>query len=172
MLRLENKSRRDFSGRVTTLLVHDTQSLFFLLTLIHNLWSAPVTAVLVGVMMGYFIGAVPAICSMLVLVCAVGTMIKVNDSIKILETKVKSTADKRVTTIQETLAGIGVVKMYNWEKSLGENINTIRNTELRYIFQLAVCRALLFVSFLLTPILMSIVAFERCIYFPPHFALI
>ncbi|CAL8093850.1 unnamed protein product [Calicophoron daubneyi] len=62
--------------------------------------------------------------------------------------------DERIKLLDQTLAGIRVIKMFAWEPAFGERITELRNQEVRYIRSIAYLNAIIASTLLCAPLLM------------------
>lgn len=79
--------------------------------------------------------------------------------IRKLHSQQMTVKDKRMKCLTEVLNGIRVLKLYAWEESFQEKINTLRQDELRVLFKRALLTACAMFIFGFAPFVISIISF-------------
>eukprot|EP01082_Thalassiosira_pseudonana_P013849 g12002.t1 g12002 contig6:1022955-1025087(-) len=117
------------TGAVTNLFAIDTQKLFEVTAEGHLLWSAPLSMLLVAIMLIFVVGPSMAVGIVLLLLFAPIVQMISNKMMEIRKQRVKVT-DRRVEIVNAMLQGIKVTKLNNYESRYIERIQQVRDEEL------------------------------------------
>lgn len=117
------------SGAVTNLFAIDTQKLFEVAAEGNLIWSAPLSMLLVALMLIFVVGPSMAVGIVILLFFAPIVQKISNKMMEIRKKRVKVT-DRRVEIVNAMLMGIKVTKLNNYEHRYIERIKKVRNEEL------------------------------------------
>ncbi|KAJ8668690.1 hypothetical protein QAD02_010353 [Eretmocerus hayati] len=130
MLRLPQTSDGKVSAeKVINLLSADVAKFEQGLMFIHYLWSAPLNLVVIFCILWKIIGF-PAIASGICISVSIPIELYCGKIIKHLRKKIATWADERILLTGEVIKGIRLIKMYNWEKHLGNFVILARKYEI------------------------------------------
>jgi len=146
------------TGAVTNLFAIDTQKIFEVTAEGHLLWSAPLSMLLVAILLIVVVGPSMVVgIALLVLFVPVVQMIS-NRMMEIRKQRVRVT-DQRVEIVNAMLQGIKVTKLNNYEAKYIERIEKVRDEELGLLRrELYVWSAVMAVQFI-SPVVASAGAF-------------
>ncbi|XP_063977602.1 ATP-binding cassette sub-family C member 4-like [Diachasmimorpha longicaudata] len=119
-------------GKVVNLVANDVNRFDIVSVFIHYMWSAPLSAIIIGYFLyveaGY--AGVLGIAAVFIVVPIQSYTGKLS-SIFRLQTAIKT--DERVRLMDEIISGVQVIKMYAWEKPFCAMIELARRLELRVV---------------------------------------
>uniref|UniRef100_A0A2M3ZKJ0 Putative abc transporter n=1 Tax=Anopheles braziliensis TaxID=58242 RepID=A0A2M3ZKJ0_9DIPT len=147
-LRLSRTALGDTApGKVVNLLSNDVNRFDIVSVFLHSMWSAPLLAIIIGVLLYAEIG-VAGLLGMIVI--AIVTPIqsytgKLTSRFR-LQTALRT--DERIRLMDEIISGIQVIKMYAWERPFAKLISHARRLELKIVRKSAYVRGL-YMTFLL-----------------------
>ena len=151
------------SGSVTNLFAIDSQKLFEVTAEGHLLWSAPLSMILVAILLIVIVGPSMAVGIVLLLLFAPIVQKISNKMMDIRKHRVKKT-DHRVEIVNAMLQGIKVTKLNNYENRYIAKIEQVRNEELALLRQeLYVWSMVMAVQFI-SPVVASIGAFAAYVF--------
>ncbi|XP_066582134.1 probable multidrug resistance-associated protein lethal(2)03659 isoform X2 [Prorops nasuta] len=119
-------------GKVVNLVANDVNRFDLVTIFIHHMWSAPLSAIIIG----YFLYAEAGYAG-LIGILAVFTVVPIQSytgklSSKFrLQTSIKT--DERVRLMDEIISGVQVIKMYAWEKPFCAMVELARKLELKVV---------------------------------------
>ena len=155
-LRIPSRNRDD--GKINNLMSSDTQKLVEFSQQVHNLWSAPII-IAVGVYELYQQVGYAAILGLVVMIC----FLPVAGLMTAAQIKYQKNAalktDRRVTTVNEFIQGVRVVKYYGWERPMLGVLDQAREEELAWLKKYVVLKSITFGTLMLVPLIVSIVVF-------------
>ena len=164
VLRLSPVGRRGLTtGNITNLFALDAMKLYEVTAEGHLLWSAPLSMVLVGILLIVIVG--PSMAVGIVLLLAFTPMVQVisNRMMEIRQQRIKVT-DKRVEIVNAMLSGIKVTKLNNYEERYFQQITAVREEELQLLRkELYVWSMVMAVQFI-SPVVASIGAFAAYVF--------
>ena len=117
------------TGSITNLFAIDTQKIYEVTAEGHLLWSAPLSMILVAVMLMAIVGPSTAVGICLLLLFVPVVQVVSNKMMEIRKRRVKVT-DLRVEIAHAMLQGIKVTKLNNYEERYTQRIMLVRNEEL------------------------------------------
>ncbi|XP_058061172.1 ATP-binding cassette sub-family C member 4-like [Anopheles bellator] len=147
-LRLSRTALGDTApGKVVNLLSNDVNRFDIVSVFLHSMWSAPLLAIIIGVLLYIEVG-VAGLIGMIVI--AIVTPIqsytgKLTSRFR-LQTALRT--DERIRLMDEIISGIQVIKMYAWERPFAKLISHARRLELKIVRKSAYVRGL-YMTFLL-----------------------
>ncbi|XP_052868167.1 ATP-binding cassette sub-family C member 4-like [Anopheles cruzii] len=147
-LRLSRTALGDTApGKVVNLLSNDVNRFDIVSVFLHSMWSAPLLAIIIGILLYIEIG-VAGLIGMVVI--AIVTPIqsytgKLTSRFR-LQTALRT--DERIRLMDEIISGIQVIKMYAWERPFAKLISHARRLELKIVRKSAYVRGL-YMTFLL-----------------------
>ena len=117
------------TGSITNLFAIDTQKIYEVTAEGHLLWSAPLSMILVAIMLMAIVGPSTAVGICLLLLFVPVVQVVSNKMMEIRKRRVKVT-DLRVEIAHAMLQGIKVTKLNNYEERYTQRIMLVRNEEL------------------------------------------
>ncbi|XP_012058533.1 PREDICTED: probable multidrug resistance-associated protein lethal(2)03659 [Atta cephalotes] len=119
-------------GKVVNLVANDVSRFDFVSFLIHFMWSAPLSALIVAYILYQQVGyaGLIGIAAVFVVVPIQSYTGKLSSKFR-LQTAIKT--DERVRLMDEIISGVQVIKMYAWEKPFCAMVELARKLELRVV---------------------------------------
>ena len=147
-LRVPTHNRDD--GQINNLMSSDTQKLVEFSQQVHDLWRFPII-IAVGVyelykQVGY--AAIIGLIVMVVFLPIAGIMTKAQVT---YQKNAAMKTDKRVTTVNEFIQGIRVLKYMGWEKPVLRVLDEAREGELEWLKKYVVLKSITFGTLMLVP---------------------
>ncbi|XP_034942472.1 multidrug resistance-associated protein 4-like isoform X2 [Chelonus insularis] len=132
-LRLSTTSFGDTApGKVVNLIANDVSRFDTVTSIMNHMWSAPISALIVGYILYSEVGCVGVLgVAVVFFVVSIQTYAGKLSSKFRLRTAIKT--DERVRLMDEIISGVQVIKMYAWEKSFCVMIAMTRKLELNII---------------------------------------
>nr|QST14985.1 ABCC1-1 protein [Diaphanosoma celebensis] len=158
-LTMSNSARKNSTvGEIVNLMAVDAQRLMDLTAYINLVWSSPLQIGL-AIYFLYNILGVAVFAGLAVMILLIPVNGFIANATKKLQIEQMKNKDKRVKMMNEILSGVKVLKLYAWEDSFQENVESIRNSEIRVLKKSAFLSA--GTSFLWTtaPYLVSLASF-------------
>ncbi|CAB4255585.1 similar to Saccharomyces cerevisiae YHL035C VMR1 Vacuolar membrane protein involved in multiple drug resistance and metal sensitivity [Maudiozyma barnettii] len=150
-------------GQIINLMAVDAFKISEICAYLHSFVEAIVMTVIALVLLYNLIG-VSAIIGAVVIVSALPINFKLANIIGELQKKNLQITDKRIQKLNEALQAIRIIKFFSWEDNFSDEINEIREEELRYLIYRSVAWVASSFFFFLTPILVTTTAFMYYIY--------
>ena len=146
------------TGRLVNLMASDSQRLLEFLTMLHRIWTAPF--VLVGgiVYIYSYIGSA-VFAAVALMACFAPVAAKLGLRQRALQREILTHTDERVARTNDVLNGIRVAKIYAWEDSLRQQLETVRKSEVHKLRAWAFFKALTAPTAVTIPTVSSVVAF-------------
>ncbi|XP_058800224.1 ATP-binding cassette subfamily C member 4-like [Phymastichus coffea] len=119
-------------GKIVNLVANDVNRFDLVSVLIHHMWSAPLAAIIIMILLYLEIGW-PALVGMFIIFLVVpsqGYLGKLSSKFR-LQTALKT--DERVRLMDEIISGVQVIKMYAWEKPFCAFVELARRLELSVV---------------------------------------
>ena len=163
-LKLDAASQGQTSvGELVTYMSTDTQRLADTMPYFAQIWSSPLQIIICMILLYNQLGwsAFAGLATCIILIPANIWAQKLVRGATIANMTLKS---KRVKKTTEMLNGMKVMKLYSWEESFQNAINTIRDAELRKLWFLAKCGTVFSVLWGCAPVFISFAAFTTYIY--------
>ncbi|KAL3313226.1 Multidrug resistance-associated protein 1 [Cichlidogyrus casuarinus] len=156
---LSAASRKQYTtGEIVNLVSNDANQFVLLIPYLNVIWSGPFQIIVSIVLLWRQLGA-PVVAGVVVMLLALPVNLMLASKMKRLQKEKMDTCDKRVKLISEVLVGIRVLKLYAWEPSFQQEVNKIREQELRLVKKSAYMNSFL-VGFLQSvPILVALTTF-------------
>lgn len=151
------------SGSVTNLFAIDAQKVFEVTAEGHLLWSAPLSMVLVAILLILIVGPSMAVGIVLLILFAPVVQNISNKMMEIRKQRVKVT-DRRVEIVNAMLQGIKVTKLNNYEKRYIEKIEQVRTEELGLLRQELYAWSMVMAVQFISPVVASFGAFAAYVY--------
>lgn len=151
------------SGSVTNLFAIDAQKLFEVTAEGHLLWSAPLSMVLVAVLLIFIVGPSMAVGIALLLLFAPVVQKISNKMMEIRKQRVRVT-DRRVEIVNAMLQGIKVTKLNNYESRYIAKIEQVRNEELGLLREELYIWSMVMAVQFISPVVASFGAFAAYVF--------
>lgn len=147
-LRLSRTALGDTApGKVVNLLSNDVNRFDIVSVFLHSMWSAPLLAIIVGVLLYVEIG-VAGLIGMIVIFIVTPIQAYTGKLTSRFRLQTALRTDERIRLMDEIISGIQVIKMYAWEKPFAKLIKLARRLELKIVKKSAYVRGL-YMTFLL-----------------------
>ncbi|XP_064101349.1 multidrug resistance-associated protein 1-like [Macrobrachium nipponense] len=158
-LLLSNASRRESTlGEIVNHMAIDSQCLSDAVLYLNLSVASPlIIAIAIGEL--WQIIGPSALAGLAVLILLIPTNSILANKIKILQVSQMKHKDSRIKLITEIINGIKVLKLYAWEVSFAEQVDSIRNSEIKVMKKIAFIQALLSFVFSATPYFVTLVSF-------------
>lgn len=151
------------TGSINNLFAIDTQKIYEVTAEGHLLWSAPLSMLLVAIMLMAIVGPSMAVGICLLLLFVPVVQVVSNKMVEIRKRRVKMT-DLRVEIVNAMLQGIKVTKLNNFEERYTQRIMLVRNEELNLLRkELYVWSMVMAIQFI-SPVAASAGAFAAYVY--------
>lgn len=139
------------AAQTINLLANDARKFEDLWAHIHFLWGAPLEGIIIFGLLCWIIGIIPALLAFtLLLLVIVPLQVLFTKYFSLFQQRTMACSDKRIKLYGEILDGCRIIKMYMWEKPMEQQLQKLREEELRNIKYASYLRAfnlgLLFVS--------------------------
>ncbi|XP_078481138.1 multidrug resistance-associated protein 1-like [Ciona intestinalis] len=156
---LSNAARKESTiGEVVNLMSVDAQRFMDLMTYLNTVWSGPFQITLAIYFLWQTLGAsvLAGLGVMLFLIPINALIARKTHQLQVKQMKLK---DERIKLMNEILNGIKVLKMYAWEMSFKEKVQTIRDKELSVLRTAAYLNAVGSFTWVCAPFLVSLTSF-------------
>ncbi|XP_058800223.1 ATP-binding cassette sub-family C member 4-like [Phymastichus coffea] len=119
-------------GKIVNLVASDVNRFDIISVFIHHMWSAPLSAMVILVLLYLKIGwsALVGMTIIFLVVPFQGYLGKLSSKFR-LQTSIKT--DERVRLMDEIISGVQVIKMYAWEKPFCALVESARRLELKVV---------------------------------------
>ncbi|XP_028291453.1 ATP-binding cassette sub-family C member 4 isoform X2 [Gouania willdenowi] len=134
------------TGQIVNLLSNDVNKFDEVTLYLHFLWTGPLQAASVIVLLMYAIGP-SCLAGMAVFSILMPVQTMFGRLFSTLRNETATLTDERIRTMNEVISGIRVIKMYGWEKPFGALVDEIRRKEISKIMKSSYLRALNMASF-------------------------
>lgn len=169
-LRISSAARSEFGiGKIVNLQSNDASKLWDLVIYLHVIWSAPFQIFLVLFRLIDILGWVPAMGGLIVIVALIPVTTFIGKTLAKMRKDQMKLTDARVKATSEVVTGIKAIKLYAWENAYIKKIQDLRETELTKILRIGFLRAFSRVVYMISPILVSGVAFGLYVWQGKHF---
>ncbi|XP_037043484.1 multidrug resistance-associated protein 1-like [Bradysia coprophila] len=158
-LMISNTARKDSTvGEITNLMSVDVDHFTQIMVSIDLLWSAPFQIAVALYFLWSMLDVVvlAGFAVMLLAIPITGILMIISDD---YSTRQMAKKDERIKMIHEILNGIKVLKLYAWENSFGDLINSIRNKEVKILKQTTYLSSFVNLIWLLVPYFVSLFTF-------------
>nr|XP_040220684.2 ATP-binding cassette sub-family C member 4-like [Anopheles coluzzii]XP_040220685.2 ATP-binding cassette sub-family C member 4-like [Anopheles coluzzii]XP_040220686.2 ATP-binding cassette sub-family C member 4-like [Anopheles coluzzii]XP_040220687.2 ATP-binding cassette sub-family C member 4-like [Anopheles coluzzii]XP_040220688.2 ATP-binding cassette sub-family C member 4-like [Anopheles coluzzii]XP_049463568.1 ATP-binding cassette sub-family C member 4-like [Anopheles coluzzii]XP_04946356 len=147
-LRLSRTALGDTApGKVVNLLSNDVNRFDIVSVFLHSMWSAPLLAIIIGVLLYLEIG-VAGLIGMIVIFIVTPIQSYTGKLTSRFRLQTALRTDERIRLMDEIISGIQVIKMYAWERPFAKLIRHARQMELKIVRKSAYVRGL-YMTFLL-----------------------
>uniref|UniRef100_A0A182NL50 Uncharacterized protein n=1 Tax=Anopheles dirus TaxID=7168 RepID=A0A182NL50_9DIPT len=147
-LRLSRTALGDTApGKVVNLLSNDVNRFDIVSVFLHSMWSAPLLAIVIGVLLYAEIG-VAGLIGMVVIFIVTPIQSYTGKLTSRFRLQTALRTDERIRLMDEIISGIQVIKMYAWERPFAKLIRHARQMELKIVRKSAYVRGL-YMTFLL-----------------------
>uniref|UniRef100_A0A182P629 Uncharacterized protein n=1 Tax=Anopheles epiroticus TaxID=199890 RepID=A0A182P629_9DIPT len=147
-LRLSRTALGDTApGKVVNLLSNDVNRFDIVSVFLHSMWSAPLLAIIIGVLLYIEIG-VAGLIGMIVIFIVTPIQSYTGKLTSRFRLQTALRTDERIRLMDEIISGIQVIKMYAWERPFAKLIRHARQMELKIVRKSAYVRGL-YMTFLL-----------------------
>lgn len=146
------------SGTVTNLVSADTDKFTFLMPFLNLVWSAPLQLIICFTMLAYYVSwaALAGIAVMLLMISASSALQSRSRRVQAEAMKAK---DARLKMQTQLLKIIKIIKLYAWETAIEERVCELRDAELSKQLRYKLWNIGIFISFSLSPTLVSLATF-------------
>jgi len=169
-LRISSAARSEFGiGKIVNLQSNDASKLWDLVIFLHVIWSAPFQIFLVLFRLIDILGWIPSLGGLVVIVALIPVTTFIGKTLAKMRKEQMKFTDARVKATSEVVTGIKAIKLYAWENSYIQKIQGLRETELMKILRIGFLRAFSRVVYMISPILVSGVAFGLYVWQGKHF---
>ncbi|KAL8189884.1 UNVERIFIED_CONTAM: Multidrug resistance-associated protein 4 [Gekko kuhli] len=146
-LRLSNTAMtKTTTGQIVNLLSNDVNKFDQVTIFLHFLWAGPLQAVAVTVLLWLEIGP-SCLAGMAVLIILLPLQTCFGRLFSSLRSRTASFTDVRIRTMNEVITGMRIIKMYAWEKSFADLVNSMRRREISMVLKSSYLRGLNLASF-------------------------
>ncbi|XP_050078062.1 ATP-binding cassette sub-family C member 4-like [Anopheles maculipalpis] len=147
-LRLSRTALGDTApGKVVNLLSNDVNRFDIVSVFLHSMWSAPLLAIVIGILLYIEIG-VAGLIGMVVIFIVTPIQSYTGKLTSRFRLQTALRTDERIRLMDEIISGIQVIKMYAWERPFAKLIRHARQMELKIVRKSAYVRGL-YMTFLL-----------------------
>ncbi|XP_076819725.1 multidrug resistance-associated protein 1-like isoform X2 [Clavelina lepadiformis] len=158
-LTLSNAARKESTvGEIVNLMSVDAQRMLDVTTCINVFWSAPLQIILSMYFLWQTIGP-STLAGRGVMVLLVPINAFIASRVHKYQTEQMKHKDERIKVMNEILNGIKVLKMYAWELSFRDKVETIRGKELHVLKRGAYLNAAATFTYTCAPLLVSLTTF-------------
>ena len=141
------------TGQIINLITNDTKKFEEKFVFIHYIWEGPFEAIIMFGLLCWVIQPLPTVFGYIVLILFVIMQMLLSRKLGEYHSITASRSDKRVHAFNEFVHGCHIIKMYNWDKLVENQINELRQNELASIKRASYLRAIILTqSFLSTPL--------------------
>lgn len=156
---LSNAAKKESTtGEIVNLMSNDAQKFMELMVFLNMLWSAPYQIALALYFLWELLGvAVLSGVGIMVLMVPINGFLAAYS--KKLQTRQMKHKDERIKLMNEVLGGMKVLKLYAWEPSFQEQVQHIREREVRNLRRMAYVSAVLGFLWTCAPFLVSLMSF-------------
>ncbi|CEM33729.1 unnamed protein product [Vitrella brassicaformis CCMP3155] len=152
------KSKSVSVGEIVNLMSVDTERVRDMLTYTHLIWSSPFQVVLCVALLLRVVG-VAAFVGMGVMVLMGPLTATLLKRMETLQKEIMKLRDERVKMTNETLAGMKIVKLYAWEKPMGQRVRDVRNKELAILWKYLSLEVLSWLGWMSLPTIVAAATF-------------
>ncbi|XP_054831012.1 ATP-binding cassette sub-family C member 4 [Eublepharis macularius] len=146
-LRLNNAAMtKTTTGQIVNLLSNDVNKFDQVTIFLHFLWAGPLQAIAVTALLWLEIGP-SCLAGMAVLIILLPLQTCFGRLFSSLRSRTAAFTDSRIRTMNEVITGMRIIKMYAWEKSFADLVNSLRRKEISTILKSSYLRGLNLASF-------------------------
>lgn len=155
----ESRSARSTSqrttGEVVNLMAVDAQRLQDTMTYLHTLWSGPYQITITLIFLAFVVGWA-TLAGLAVMLLQIPLMAVISRRVKLLQRRLMTAKDERVKVTNEVFGAVRLLKMYGWEASFQNRLDTVRNLELRHLTKYQIFNILTNTVWAIAPIATSV----------------
>ncbi|XP_017479612.1 PREDICTED: multidrug resistance-associated protein 1-like [Rhagoletis zephyria] len=158
-LRLSTYGRRNYStGEIVNIMSVDSQRLTDFLLWANSIWAAPLQFGIAIYLLWQQVGwaSMAGLIFMFILLPFNGW---ISARIRNNQMKVMKEKDKRTKLMNEILNGMKVLKLYAWENSFKDKIQSLRDYECKELYNIAYLSGFMFFAFSAAPFLVGLLTF-------------
>ena len=122
--------------------------------LINDVWTIPIQVIIAIYLLWNQLG-VATIAGVTVMILLIPVNAYFSKKIRLIHNEVMIFKDKRIKLMNEILNGIKVLKLYAWEKSFNDQIDELRNSEVKKLKKRTIFNGLLAFAFQSSTILVK-----------------
>ena len=142
------------TGQIINLIANDTSKFEEMFSRLHILLAGPVEAIIIFAVLCWIIGMIPTILTYVIFILSIIILLLISRYLSRYRDLKASCTDKRIHAFNEFIHGFYIIKMYNWEKSMEDRINEMRQNELVNLQRAYILRTLNAIyGFILVPLL-------------------
>ncbi|XP_053548507.1 ATP-binding cassette sub-family C member 2 [Bombina bombina] len=158
-LTVSNSTRKESTvGETVNLMSADAQRFMDLTNFIHLLWSSPLQIVISLVFLWAELGpSVLAGLAVMILLIPINAVLATKS--KTFQMRNMKNKDKRMKIMGEILSGIKILKLYAWEPSFENQVQEIRERELKDLLHFSYLHSVSLFIFTCAPFLVSVASF-------------
>mmetsp|Transcript_12259 Transcript_12259/g.33459 ORF Transcript_12259/g.33459 Transcript_12259/m.33459 type:complete len:1462 (-) Transcript_12259:707-5092(-) len=130
------------AGMVTSLVSTDCTRLYEGIQHMHNVWTTPLEAIAIIALALYLTSGIAALPTLWILIVVIPLQYYLGFRIARYKFEAAKSADQRLSSVQEILMAIKLVKFYVWESSFEEQVSEIRENEVRLLGKAALIKVL------------------------------
>nr|XP_020639200.1 multidrug resistance-associated protein 4 isoform X1 [Pogona vitticeps] len=146
-LRLSNTAMgKTTTGQIVNLLSNDVNKFDQVTIFLHYLWAGPLQAIVVTALLWLEIGP-SCLAGMAVLIILLPLQTCFGRLFSSLRSRTAAFTDIRIRTMNEVITGMRIIKMYAWEKSFADLVNSMRRKEISMILKSSYLRGMNLSSF-------------------------
>ncbi|XP_053306512.1 ATP-binding cassette sub-family C member 2 [Spea bombifrons] len=166
-LTVSNSVRKESTvGETVNLMSADAQRFMDLTNFIHLLWSSPLQIAISVVFLWEELGpSVLAGLAVMILLIPINAVLATKS--KTLQMKNMKNKDKRMKIMNEILNGIKILKFYAWEPSFENQVEEIREKELKDLLHFTYLQSVSLFIFTCAPFLVSVASFAVYVVIDP-----
>ncbi|XP_045113643.1 multidrug resistance-associated protein 1-like isoform X2 [Portunus trituberculatus] len=161
---LSSASRRRFTvGEIVNLMAVDAQTIGDTFLELNNIVTNPLVILITTGFVWAELGP-SALAGLAVMLMLIPLNSHILSHTKTLQTRAMKVTDSRVKVLSEIINGIKVLKLYAWEASFSEQVNGLRNEEVKLLKRLALYKSLHVFFFNTTPFLVTLATFTTYLF--------
>eukprot|EP01127_Copromyxa_protea_P010845 TRINITY_DN2685_c0_g3_i1.p1 TRINITY_DN2685_c0_g3~~TRINITY_DN2685_c0_g3_i1.p1 ORF type:complete len:1581 (+),score=418.17 TRINITY_DN2685_c0_g3_i1:533-4744(+) len=156
---LSHRERQTYTvGEIMNLQAVDAKQLSTIITMLHQVWSAPVQ-IIVSIALLWRILGVASLGGLAVMIGTSPLQVIFGKILATMTKDIMMKKDKRIKLTNEILQGIRVIKFFAWEDSYHKALSDVRKEELVVLRTSAFTRSGIMVLWSVTPLLVTILSF-------------
>eukprot|EP00930_Biecheleria_cincta_P056960 TRINITY_DN4297_c0_g1_i1.p1 TRINITY_DN4297_c0_g1~~TRINITY_DN4297_c0_g1_i1.p1 ORF type:complete len:1513 (-),score=323.57 TRINITY_DN4297_c0_g1_i1:311-4849(-) len=145
-------------GQMTNIISADTDRFTFLMPYVNVMWSGTLQICIAFAMLFIYVGwAVFAGILVMFLFTVLSTVIQ--SKARKIQAQVMKARDERLKLEVEMLKIVKIIKLYAWEEAIEEKVKNLRDAELWLQLKFKLWNVFIFISFSLSPVLVSLATF-------------
>ena len=133
-------------GEIVNLMSIDANRFMEFVYMINDIWTIPIQIIIAIYLLWNQLG-VATIAGITVMILLIPVNAYFSRKIRLIHNEVMNFKDKRIKLMNEILNGIKVLKLYAWEKSFNNQIDELRNNEVKKLKKRTIFNGLLAFAF-------------------------